>query len=253
MSVMYTSQMFFVLIFICLLSSVDSFDMVHNPSHGFRRASVALGAATQLLDDLDTGSLLTGTMLKGKNLQLIYRATRDGWSAADFHKKADVGLPSLLCVQVSAGSGLLGGILSNKAGAADIVGGYNPFGWSSVDDYRNTRNAFVFRKDGATGELFKCAAISAEGAVYDFGEFGPSFGVEALIIPLNPSKMPLKTASSILGNDYQRLSGGASVRGSSGISARRSGVTVAGNSLFGSKITATLSEIEIYIDAAALQ
>ena len=86
--------------------------------------------------------------------------------------------------------------------------------------------------------------LSADGAIYDFGTYGPTFGVEALVIPLNPSKLkPTCRATSILGNDYSVLKGSTA---GTGISARRDGKTA---TLFGSKNSVDLSELEVYVTA----
>ena len=102
---------------------------------------------TGLINGLPLKKLLTGTMLDKRDIQCLYRATKDGWKAEDFHARCDVGLPSLVI-------GKVGG---------RVIGGYNPFGWSSVDDYRNTLKAFVFCQE-QSGEVFVCKKIGADGA-----------------------------------------------------------------------------------------
>lgn len=190
----------------------------------------------------DSGKLLlANTMLKGKELECLYTASKDGFMASSFHKKCDQGLPSLVIGQLASG------LFGSSEGA--IIGGYSPFGYESVNDYRNTVKSFVFRYDIASQELFICNKIGgSENAVTDSEDLGPIFGSEALRIPLNEKVSgngKLKIITSILGNDYVTLSGGTG--GSGGISGRRSGVSKGGNSLLGDSTSGTLKELELYI------
>ncbi len=204
-----------------------------------------LASESLLLSKLgDSGKLkllLANTMLKGKELQCLYTASKDGFTASSFHKKCDKGVPSLVIGQLAAG------LFSSAEGA--IIGGYSPFGYESVNDYRSTNKAFVFRYDIASKELFVCNKIGgSENAVTDNEDLGPIFGSEALRIPLNEQVCgngKLKSITSILGNDYVTLSGGTG--GSGGISGRRSGVAKGGNSLLGDSTTGTLNELEVYV------
>ncbi|KAJ1423008.1 hypothetical protein B484DRAFT_452068 [Ochromonadaceae sp. CCMP2298] len=196
-----------------------------------------------ILDEIDVGSLLKGTVLAGKKLGLTYRASRDGWSHKNFLEKCNGGGSCIVVGRVKAG-----GMFSKAKG--NIVGGYNPFGFTGGNEYRASRNAFVFSVDSATGVLEKCAKLGgSENAVLDLAAQGPSFGVEALSIPLNPAKAKTaQTVLSILGNEYAKLpsGGGDEGKSSSGISARRSGVAGAGSSLLGEVNTAELEELEVY-------
>jgi hypothetical protein len=203
-----------------------------------------------ILDEIDIASLLTGTVLSGKKLALSYKASRDGWSHKNFFQKCS-GTSFGACIVIGR---VKGGMFSKTK---DLVGGYNPFGFTGGNEYRASRNAFVFRVDGATGLLERCAKLGgAENAVLDLAQQGPSFGVEGLSIPLNPAKAKsAQTVVSILGNEYAKLSAGGGVgaggggeggKSSSGISARRSGVAAAGSSLLGEVNTAELEELEVY-------
>ena len=76
-------------------------------------------------------ALLADTNLgSAKAFERCYQATVDGWSALDFHRQCD-----------GVGSTVVIGRLE-KSGA--LVGGYNPTGWESRDDYRATPRAFLF-------------------------------------------------------------------------------------------------------------
>lgn len=195
-----------------------------------------------LLSKVNVKSLCLGTMLSPNSLRCIYVGSRDGFDAGKFHAKVDLGVPSLILASVKSGGGLLG------IGAQDeLIGGYNPFGFQSVNDYRPTRKAFVFAVK--EGELFKCAKVGgADAAVFDFEDEGPVFGAEALRISLNARKNgDVKLVTSRLGSDYERLGGGTG--GAGGISERRAMTVKDGNSLLSGSSKGSLVELEVYISS----
>ena len=101
---------------------------------GGSSSALALGAqvlSTQIPQP--PAALLEGTFLEGKPLRRAYKASKDGWSARDFHRCVDFGGPAI----VVAASG------------PSVFGGYNPRGWLSTDDYYSSNNAFLFAIGGA--------------------------------------------------------------------------------------------------------
>lgn len=90
-------------------------------------------------------SLLKGTFLETnlENVKCVYKASKDGWSAVDFHRCVD-GKGSALAVALTR-TGIL-------------LGGYNPSGWSGTDDYYLSNNAFLwYAKPGSGSEsIVKC-------------------------------------------------------------------------------------------------
>lgn len=193
-----------------------------------------------LLAKANVAALCEGTMLKPASLTCIYTATKDGFDCRNFHNAVDRGVPSLVLASVKSGGGLLG-----MGGTTDLIGGYNPFGWSSVNDYRPTRKAFVFAiRDG---ELLKCNKLGgADAAVYDFEDEGPVWGSEALRISLNPKKTgDVKLVTSRLGSDYARIGGGAG--GTGGLKERRAAEVRDGNSLLSGSSKGQLVELEVYV------
>ena len=131
-------------------------------------------------DQLLTSSLQT-TLLTNTNidpnkpnvdLKCIYKASKDGFSAIDFHKLCD-----------GRGSGLV--VILTKSGK--IFGGFNPLGWDSTDDYGNTNSAFLwFQKGSGSGssvKVEKCKVLSGgNAAIFDYATGGPQFGSGDLII-----------------------------------------------------------------------
>ena len=160
-------------------------------------------------------SLLAGTNLGGKQLARCYKASADGWSALDFHRQVD-----------ELGSIILVGQL--KSG--ELVGGYNPRGWESIDDYRATPRAFLFCSfagDEDSRSWEQCAVLGpGDIAIFDNARGGPQFGAADLVFgaPLAPvmggfagpdtmddtrTAGDLRTVKSQLGGSYAKLKGAA--------------------------------------------
>ncbi|CAJ1940396.1 unnamed protein product [Cylindrotheca closterium] len=100
------------------------------------------------------------------DLRCIYKASRDGWSALDFHNTCD-----------GRGSGLVV-VLTNSG---KKFGGYNPVGWQSTDDYCASNAAFLWFEQGGKG--VKCPVLpGGNAAVFDFATGGPQFGSSDLIV-----------------------------------------------------------------------
>jgi hypothetical protein len=100
------------------------------------------------------------------DLKCVYKASRDGWSALDFHNACD-----------GRGSGLV--VVLDNSG--NKFGGYNPIGWQSSDDYGASNSAFLWFEKGAKG--VKCPVLTGgNAAIFDFATGGPQFGSSDLII-----------------------------------------------------------------------
>lgn len=166
-------------------------------------------------EDLPFGpGLLRGTYLQGRVLECIYKASRDGWSARQFHTLCDYKGP---CVVVS----------TTVSGAR--FGAMNPIGWSSDDDYRTANTAFLFfwpTADTVAGPDVTPVVLEkvggGEAAIFDYARSGPHFGADGLVIgasqaattglfagpdsnDLETAQGQLKTASSRLGQSYARI------------------------------------------------
>ena len=165
-------------------------------------------------------SLLSGTNLDGRTLARCYKASCDGWSALDFHRQCD-----------ELGSVIVVGQLQS----GELVGGYNPVGWESVDDYRATPRAFLFcstdapSDDGAPLSWQQCAALGpGEIAIFDNARGGPQFGAADFVVgaPLAPvmggfagpdtmddsrTAGDLRAVRSTLGGSYATLPQGGSL------------------------------------------
>ena len=100
-------------------------------------------------------------------LQCVYKASRDGWSATDFHEKVD-----------TLGSGI---VAAKTAFGGTVLGGFNPNGWRSTDDYTTSTTAFLFYK-ARNGQIVKYPVVAGSPAIFDYATSGPCFGATDLII-----------------------------------------------------------------------
>jgi len=114
--------------------------------------------------------LLSGTSIDPDSprvdLQCIYKASADGWSAVDFHRAVD-----------GRGSALV--VVLSKSGKR--FGGFNPLGWMSTDDYGASNSAFLWFEKGSNA--VKCPILEGgNAAIFDYATGGPNFGAADLII-----------------------------------------------------------------------
>lgn len=138
---------------------------------------------TRLLSEQELQEITVGTFLQGRSdVTCLYKATRDGWSAVNFHDKVD-GLGSAVVVARSV--------------SGQIFGGYNPAGWRSTDDYVTSTAAFLWAKQSG-GQRFRKQASSQQqqtakiikfpvlaggnAAIFDYATSGPTFGASDLQI-----------------------------------------------------------------------
>jgi TLD len=118
-------------------------------------------------------SLLKGTYLETSidTVKCCYKASRDGWSAVDFHNSVD-----------NKGSGLV--VARTRTGVT--FGGFNPNGWRSTDDYYLSNTAFLwYAPPNVVGgsKVVKCPIYQgSNAAVYDYATGGPCFGSDDLVL-----------------------------------------------------------------------
>jgi hypothetical protein len=123
-----------------------------------------------LVDRSMLASILAGTFLQGSvqtdTLVCVYRASRDGWSAIDFHKAVD-----------GQGSGWVVAKMAN----GKLFGGFNPAGWRSTDDYYSSSVAFLWTR--LSGQIVKFPVLAGgSAAIFDYATAGPCFGAADLMI-----------------------------------------------------------------------
>lgn len=146
--------------------------------------------------------LLARTQLQTRELQLLFDANRDGWSAGAFHDAVNRKGASV--------------VLARTAKA--VFGGYNPKGFVGYGESRGSKAAFLFTwPDGDTGKpamkMRKVGGVAL--AVVDEPETGPKFGADSFVVPLRPPNATWaetekdRIAYSKLGSYYENRPDGA--------------------------------------------
>ncbi|PKK70108.1 BTB-domain-containing protein [Rhizophagus irregularis] len=103
------------------------------------------------------------------NFNLLYRASRDGNTAADFHKKCD-----------NKGATI---VIAKVTDSEQIVGGYNPLFWNEkCNTNKSTNDSFIFTLTDRTN--FQTAKVSYSNgdpnSIQNYSVHGPVFGATDL-------------------------------------------------------------------------
>ncbi|CAG8555353.1 13748_t:CDS:2 [Dentiscutata heterogama] len=104
---------------------------------------------------------------------LLHRASQSSFSFECFHNKCDGNGPVIVLLKISSRSY----VENNK----EIIGGYNPVGWNSLDNYIETDHSFIFSfnvlfNKTMTPKISRVQQRCRKFAIYDGVKFGPSFG-----------------------------------------------------------------------------
>jgi len=102
---------------------------------------------------------LNQTKLSNKTWNLLYQASRDGFSSSMFHSKCD---------------GVLGTLTVVKSTNNNIFGGYTEADWSGYYQFKNDTNAFLFSLVNSYNTSVKMNVIQPQNAIYTYN--GPTFG-----------------------------------------------------------------------------
>ena len=98
----------------------------------------------------------------GKNIELLYRGTRDGMSANTFHNKCN-------------NKGATITLIKNDKG--NIFGGYTSISWTSYNNYRSASDSFIFTLTNIYGiSPTKFSNSNTNYSIYDHSNYGPTFG-----------------------------------------------------------------------------
>jgi hypothetical protein len=90
--------------------------------------------------------------------ELVYRATKDGFTAYVFHAKSNDQGPTITLI---------------KSKTNQIFGAYNPTAWNNSGSYSTDKSAFLFHVTKKNKlEQFRYH----ENAVYNNASYGPTFG-----------------------------------------------------------------------------
>ena len=98
----------------------------------------------------------------GKNMELLYRGTRDGMTADKFHNKCNSKGPTI-------------SLFKNENGY--IFGGYASIDWTSYGNFRSASNSFIF----TLTNMYEIAPTKfynsdTNESIYDHYSYGPTFG-----------------------------------------------------------------------------
>ena len=98
----------------------------------------------------------------GKNMELLYRGTRDGMSAQEFHNRCNNKGPTI-------------SLFKNERGY--LFGGYASIDWISCNNYRSAPDSFVFTLTNMYDiEPTKFPNTDSRYSIYDQSNCGPIFG-----------------------------------------------------------------------------
>jgi hypothetical protein len=93
---------------------------------------------------------------------LLYRGSRDGFGAANFHSKCD-GHSNTLTILKAKGSSF-------------IFGGFTSINWDSSSGFRSDPNAFLFSLTNKDNQPTKMRQINTAYSIYCDPTYGPTFG-----------------------------------------------------------------------------
>ena len=123
---------------------------------------------------------------------LVYRASRDGFNAKNFHKSCD-GIANTLTVIESTNG--------------NIFGGFTEKAWNSNEESTMDRNAFIFSLANAKNKPFKAFHREDKCAVHGSPDFGPIFaseGFDKWCISISSDSNVNNMSCSDLGHKYKR-------------------------------------------------
>ena len=97
-----------------------------------------------------------------KNMELLYRGTRDGMSSNEFHNKCNSKSPNLCLLKCTKGF---------------IFGGYTPISWSGSGNYKSNSSSFLFTLTNIHNtDPMKFPNTNSIYSIYDCSSYGPTFG-----------------------------------------------------------------------------
>jgi hypothetical protein len=118
---------------------------------------------------------------------LLYRGSRDGFGAVDFHAKCDNHSNTLTIVKAN--------------GSSYIFGGFASITWESSGGFKSDPNAFLFSLTNKDNQPCKMKQIDTNQSIYCFSDYGPIFGDNDFYI-CDLANTTVDSGSE-LGNSYQ--------------------------------------------------
>ena len=96
-----------------------------------------------------------------RNFKLLYRASRDGFGAQDFHSKCDDYARTLTIIKTSD---------------LHVFGGWTSASWASKGMWKTDETAFLFSYINKTNEKMIIKCTQPQYAIYCNAIYGPTFG-----------------------------------------------------------------------------
>lgn len=96
-----------------------------------------------------------------EEFKLLYRGSRDGFRAADFHSKCDNRPHTVTFIKTTLGY---------------IFGGYTHISWHNTNQHDQDSNAFLFSLVNKFKKPFICEIASPKYAIGFYSSYGPTFG-----------------------------------------------------------------------------
>lgn len=185
----------------------------------------------QLASAVILDRITEGTFLANKRLTCVYKASRDGWSAIDFHNQVD---------------GRGSAVVVARSRSGKTFGGFNPNGWRSTDDYYDSSSAFLWSGTSATAIAKFPVLAGGNAAIFDYATGGPCFGNSDLLI--GPPKAAIM--GGFAGPDMENTSTNA---GNLRQAKASPGITYDGDARWPVLGDVSLLEVEVYCNAAVGQ
>ena len=117
--------------------------------------------------------------------KLIYRATKDGFRAQDFHDKCD-NIPNTLTII--------------KATNSNIFGGFTNAKWSKEDEFKEDPTAFIFNLTNKQNKALLVDCTDPDHAIKCSEDHGPCFG-DGDIAVVHGSNLN-KRSNFVIGSSY---------------------------------------------------
>lgn len=149
------------------------------PFHG----TLEVSGGSTILDPKELGAILEDWLPLDERMELVYRASRDGWEPEDFHAKCNDDSPRTVT---------LCRVMDQRTGrGCSVVGGFSSVSWAPIDDDEHpatSSDAFIFMlKRGIASEAdpfepVKWDIKNPSQAVTRGDELLPHFGMDDLAI-----------------------------------------------------------------------
>jgi hypothetical protein len=162
--------------------SPDSFGQLRLNEYTIEPFKSQILSGKQLLDLIK----LCEFSLKDK-WTLLYRGSRDGFDAANFHSKCDDHNNTLTILKAH--------------GKSSIFGGFTSITWDSTSGYKSDSNAFLFSLTNKDNQPSKIRQNNTQYSIYCRSDYGPIFGNDDICIANYANTT--KGSYSNLGRSYE--------------------------------------------------